>query len=56
MINGLERKELRNTSVMEKFNQLVALMNSVEEMGWTKALSKEEVWNGWNKLRKYYHV
>jgi hypothetical protein len=44
--------------VIEKFNQLVALMSSVEAMGWTKALATEEkeVRNRWNKLRRRYHV
>jgi len=58
IVNNAERKELRDTPVIEKFNQLVALMSSVEEMGWTKALTAEdkEVRNRWNKLRRYYHV
>lgn len=58
MINDAERKELCNASLIEKFGQLVALMNSVEEMGWTKALTAEdkEVRNRWNKLRRYYRV
>ncbi len=58
MINDAERKELRNTSLIEKFSQLAALMSSVEEIGWTKALTAEdkEVRNRWNKLRRYYRV
>ena len=58
IVNKAEREELRSMPVIEKFNQLVALMSSVEEMGWTKALTAEdkEVRNRWNKLRKYYHV
>ena len=58
IVNKAEREELRSMPVIEKFNQLVALMSSVEEMGWTKALTAEdkEVRNRWNKLRRYYHV
>jgi len=58
IVNKAEREELRSMPVIEKFNQLVALMSSVEEMGWTKALIAEdkEVRNRWNKLRRYYHV
>ena len=58
IVNHAERQELRNIPEIEKFRQLVALMSSVEELGWTKALAAEEkaVRNRWNKLRKYYHV
>jgi len=58
IVNNAERQELRNIPVIEKFRQLVALMSSVEELGWTKALAAEEkeVRERWNKLRKYYHV
>ncbi len=58
LINDAERKELRNTSWIEKFSQLAALMNSAKEMGWTKGLRAEnkEVRNRWNKLRRYYRV
>jgi hypothetical protein len=58
IVNNAERKELRDTPAIEKFKQLVALMSSVEELGWTKALlvEEKEVRNRWNKLRKYYHV
>lgn len=58
MINDAEREELRHTSLVRKFSQLVALMSSVEELGWAKALTAEdkEVRERWNKLRRYYHV
>jgi hypothetical protein len=58
IVNNAEREELRSMPVIEKFNQLVALMSSVEAMGWTKALATEEkeVRNRWNKLRRRYHV
>lgn len=58
MINDAERKELRHTSLVEKFNQLAALMSSVEDMGWAEGLKNEdkEVRNRWNKLRRHYHV
>ncbi|MBM4308979.1 MAG: hypothetical protein FJ123_19805 [Deltaproteobacteria bacterium] len=58
MINDAERRELRDTSLIEKFSQLAALMSSVEEIGWTKGLRAEdkEVRERWNKLRRYYHV
>lgn len=57
-VNNAERQELRNMPLIEKFKQLVALMSSVEELGWTKALALEEkeVRERWNKLRRYYHV
>ena len=57
-VNNSERQELRNMPLIEKFKQLVALMSSVEELGWTKALASEEkeVRERWNKLRRYYHV
>ncbi len=58
IVNKAEREELRDTPAIEKFKQLVALMSSVEEIGWTKALATEEkeVRNRWDKLRRYYHV
>lgn len=58
IINDAERKELRNTSLIEKLSQLAALMSSVGEIGWTKALTAEdkEVRNRWNKLRRRYRV
>lgn len=58
MINDAERRELRNTSLVEKFSQLAALMSSVKEMGWTKGLraGEKEVRERWNKLRRYYRV
>jgi hypothetical protein len=58
IVNKAEREELRDTPVIEKFKQLVALMSSAKELGWTKALVAEdkEVRGRWNKLRKYYHV
>jgi hypothetical protein len=58
IVNNAEREELRSMPVIEKFNQLVALMSSVGAMGWTKALTAEdrEVRNRWSKLRRYYHV
>ena len=58
IVNNAEREELGSMPVIEKFNQLVALMSSVGAMGWTKALTAEdkEVRNRWSKLRRYYHV
>ena len=58
IVNNAKREELRSMPVIEKFNQWVALMSSVEAMGWTKALTAEdkEVRNRWNKLRRRYHV
>ena len=58
IVNNGEREELRSTSADKKFEQLVGLMSSVEEIGWTKALATEdkEVRNRWSKLRRYYHV
>jgi NADH dehydrogenase/NADH:ubiquinone oxidoreductase subunit G len=58
IVNNAEQKELRSTSADKKFEQLVGLMSSVEEIGWTKALATEEkeVRNRWNKLRRRYHV
>lgn len=58
MINYAERNELRDTSLVEKFNQLVALMSSVEDIGWTQGLcaGDKEVRERWNKLRRHYRV
>ena len=58
MINDIEREELRAIPAMEKLKQMVALMSSVEALGWAKALAAEEkeVRERWIKLRKYYHA
>jgi hypothetical protein len=46
--------ELRATSMTRKLRQLIALMSSVQPLGWTKALAAEEagVRRRWMRLRK----
>lgn len=41
-----------------KFQQLAALMASVEPLGWKEGLASEEaeVREAWRRLRKAYHV
>ena len=58
IVNDAEIEELRKTSVSEKFSQLVALMSSVEKIGWAKSMASEEkeVRDRWIRLRKYYHA
>lgn len=57
-VNDAEREELRLTPVEQKFEQLVALMSSVTQMGWDKRLREEdtEARNRWNLLRKACNV
>lgn len=57
-VNVFEKEELCNTSMDEKFGQLIMLMTSAKELGWTKALEGEanEVRDRWNELRRVYHV
>jgi hypothetical protein len=57
-VNAAEREELCNTSVDEKLEQLIMLMASAKELGWTIVLEGEinEVRDRWNELRKVYHV
>lgn len=52
--NEAEVVELRTTSYALKARQLQALMSSVEQLGWTAALSAEEseVRNRWMMLRQ----
>lgn len=54
--NKAEQEELRATAVEHKARQLAALMASVEKLGWTEALAREEseVRDRWNQLRKAY--
>ena len=58
IVNAVEKEELRNISADEKLGQLIILMTSAKELGWTKALEIEanEVRDRWNVLRKVYHV
>ncbi len=56
-VNAAERTELRATSLEDKLHQLAALMASVESLGWTEALAKDEdtVRRRWNQLRSAFH-
>ena len=58
IVNAAEKEELCNTPEDEKLEQLMILMTSAKELGWTKKLEIEadEVRNRWNELRKVYHV
>lgn len=53
MVNAAERAELRATPLDGKLRQLAALMASVQSLGWTEVLAKEEaeVRIRWNRLR-----
>jgi hypothetical protein len=56
-VNAAERTELRAASLEDKLRQLAALMASVESLGWTEALAKDEdtVRRRWNQLRSALH-
>lgn len=56
--NAFEKEELRIISTDEKLEQLIMLMTSAKELGWTGVLEGEtgEVRDRWNVLRKVYHV
>ena len=58
IVNAAEKEELCNTPEDEELEQLMILMTSAKELGWTKKLEVEadEVRNRWNELRKVYHV
>ncbi|MBI5194450.1 MAG: hypothetical protein HZA08_13575 [Nitrospirae bacterium] len=58
VINAFEHDELRRTSMDIKMQQLAALMASVNELGWEKALSEGEdkLRERWNRLRRAYNV
>ena len=53
MVNAAEQAELRATPLEDKLRQLAALMASVQSLGWTAVLAKEEteVRVRWNRLR-----
>ncbi len=55
-VNEAERKELRETSAVNKLRQRAALMGSVRQLGWTRLLEEEEaaVRDRWNRLREVY--
>lgn len=57
-INAFEHEELRRVSMEMKLQQLAALMASVKELGWHKALSEgeERLRDRWNRLRRVYNV
>ena len=51
-----ERRELRATTLEQKFAQTAALMESARALGWetTDAAEVEEVRARWNRLRALY--
>lgn len=53
-VNAAEREELRATPIVRKFQQLVALMASVSQLGWADKLAEEEteVRDRLNRLRR----
>jgi hypothetical protein len=57
-VNAAEIEELRRTPMSQKLRQLAALMVSVKEFGWYKALSEGELElrERWNRLRNAYHA
>lgn len=58
IVNTFEKEELRLISANEKIGQLMTLMASAKELGWTEVLEMEAnvVRDRWNELRKVYHV
>ena len=58
LVNAFEKQALQATSVDEKFNQLVILMISADQMGWKMKSEGEvkKVRDRWNELREVYHV
>lgn len=56
LVNDRDLKELRSTSVEEKFRQLAVLFAFAKEMGWDKILASEvdEVRARWRKIRDFY--
>jgi hypothetical protein len=57
-VNAVEKQAMQATPVDEKFNQLVILMISADELGWRMKLEGEvrKVRDRWNELREVYHV
>jgi len=57
-VNVAEQKELRAASVELKFQQLAALMASVDAMGWRDKLAEgeAEVRERWRRLRSLHGV
>lgn len=58
IVNKVQLKELRKSSVVEKLNQLTVLMSWAKDFGWINTLKAEElaVRERWIKLRRIYHV
>ncbi|NIR48808.1 hypothetical protein GWO43_10275 [candidate division KSB1 bacterium] len=56
VINELEIRELRRTTMEEKLGKTAVLMASVESMGWSDPDHQEEaeVWERWRRLREIY--
>lgn len=57
-VDAIELRELRETTIEWKAEQLIALMSSVGKLGWNEALASEEskVRRRWNQLRKVYRA
>ena len=55
-VNDAEREELGSTPVIQKFQQLAALLMSAGKLGWTGNLATEEdlVRERWVRLRRVY--
>jgi hypothetical protein len=55
-VNAAEQEELRAASLELKFQQLAALMASVDAMGWREKLAEgeEEVRERWRRLRSLH--
>jgi len=58
LVNAHEVKELRNTPLGRKLQQIAALMASVDCFGWRQALAEgvHEVRNRWIQLKRSYGV
>jgi hypothetical protein len=55
-VNAFEIEELRSMSLEQKLEQTSALMDSVEQMGWSQAMADEEtqVRERWLRLKRAY--
>ncbi len=56
-VNKAEIEELRRMSLIEKLEQVAALMASVNAFGWRDAMTADEqqVRDRWQRLRKAFH-
>lgn len=56
-VNFIERKELKETPLLQKLQKLAVLMASVKPLGWGEALLEDEegVRERWKRLKRVYY-